>query len=229
MRETWKRWMEKKGIEKWFQRDNLIILVLSGVLLFIIALPTKSGTASGADAKNGTGSAAKSESGLWEETGIGDSAASFGQSVSGDDKAAWNGTVSGEDYCAYLEQRLKETLSGMSGVGSVQVMITLKSSEELVVEKDSPVSRSNTNEQDYQGGSRITTQVDSSETTVYRTQGSDSEPYVVKTILPEVEGVVVVAEGAGSGTVNKSITEIVQALFNVEAHKVKVVKMQTTN
>ena len=33
---------DKMDFKKWFQRDNLIILVLSGVLLFIIALPTKS-------------------------------------------------------------------------------------------------------------------------------------------------------------------------------------------
>ena len=36
----------------------------------------------------------------------------------------------------------------------------------------------------------------------------------------------VVAEGAGKGTVSHSIVEIVQALFGVEAHKVKVVKMK---
>ena len=67
------------------------------------------------------------------------------------------------------------------------------------------------------------------ETTVYSTSGSSSEPYVVKTLYPKVEGVVVVAQGAGKGTVNKSITEIVQALFGLEAHKVMVVKMKETN
>ena len=38
-------------------------------------------------------------------------------------------------------------------------------------------------------------------------------------------GDVVVAQGAGTGTVNRNITDVVQALFDVEAHKVKVVKM----
>jgi stage III sporulation protein AG len=50
-------------------------------------------------------------------------------------------------------------------------------------------------------------------------------PYVVKTIVPQVEGVVVVGEGCGTGSVDKNVTEIVQALFGLEAHKVKVVKM----
>ena len=60
----------------------------------------------------------------------------------------------------------------------------------------------------------------------YRTEGGTSEPYVVKTLSPEIEGVLVVAEGAGSGIVNRTIVEAVQALFGVEAHKVKVVKME---
>ena len=94
-----------------------------------------------------------------------------------------------------------------------------------MVEKDEPVSRSNTNESDSTGGSRTVTQLDTEEATVYRSDGSVSEPYVVKTLSPQVEGVVVVAQGADSGTVNKNITEMVQALFGLEAHKVKVVKM----
>ena len=72
-------------------------------------------------------------------------------------------------------------------------------------------------------------QVETGDSTVYRTDGTASEPYVVKTLSPEIEGVLVVAEGAGSGSVNKTVTEIVQALFGVEAHKVKVVKMVSEN
>lgn len=124
-----------------------------------------------------------------------------------------------------LEERLEKVLTEMAGVGKVKVMITLKSSEELVVEKDDTMVRSNTNENDSAGGSRMVNQVDMAPSTVYRTKGSESEPYVVKTISPRVEGVVVVAQGGGNGVVNKNITEMVQALFGVEAHKVKVVKM----
>ena len=81
------------------------------------------------------------------------------------------------------------------------------------MEKEQPVNRSATNESDTQGGSRIVNQVETGDSTVYRTDGTASEPYVVKTLSPEIEGVLVVAEGAGSGSVNKTVTEIVQALF----------------
>ena len=47
---------------------------------------------------------------------------------------------------------------------------------------------------------------------------------MVKTLSPSVEGVVVVAEGAGNGEVNKNLSEAVQILFGVEAHRVKVLK-----
>ena len=122
---------------------------------------------------------------------------------------------------------MTKALSSMEGVGKVEVMITVKSSRELVVEKEEPVNRSSTNEKDAQGGSRFISQVDSGENTVYQTQGSTSEPFVVKTLPPQIEGVLVVAEGAGSGTINRNIVEIAQALFGIEAHKVKVVRMET--
>ncbi len=202
----------KEMIKKWFRRDNLIILILSGVLLFIIALPTKEAN------KQDTGKSGVQISDIGSE-----------QSASGYKDSGSQGIKEGmgqQEYTAYLENKLKATLSDMAGVGKVEVMITLKASEELVVEKDEPVNRSNTNEEDAEGGKRIVTQLESGESTVYRTVGSDSEPYVIKTLLPTVEGVVVVAEGAGNGSVNKSITEIAQALFGVEAHKVRVVKME---
>lgn len=39
----------------------------------------------------------------------------------------------------------------------------------------------------------------------------------------QVEGVVVVAEGGENGVVVQKITEVVQALFDVDAHKIKVI------
>ena len=193
MKEAWK---------KWFRRDNLLILILSGVLLFIIVLPT------------GDGNGAKKQKNAQVRT----------ESTQENVRQQGETETQGNDV-SELEKRLEGVISQMAGIGKVKVMITLQSSEELIVEKDEPVERSNTNETDSAGGSRLITQMDSTPSTVFRTVGNDSEPYVVKTLSPKVEGVVVVAQGAGNGTVDKNITEMVQALFGVEAHKVKVVKM----
>ena len=214
MKESWKQFIEKKGIRKWFKRDNLIILVLSGVLLLIIALPTKNSESGSHSAQNNAGTVKTQENASKPKQSTGASSASAGPS---------------DDYALELEHRLSEILSGMSGVGKVEVMITLQSSEEQVVEKDRPISRSNTTETDSQGGSRNIYQTDSDETTVLDSNGSDSSPFVIKTLTPKVEGVVVVAQGAGSGDTSRNITEAVQALFGIEAHKIKVLKMRGTD
>lgn len=217
-----KEWLKKKGIDKWFQRDNLIILVLSGILLFIIALPVEDGSDAGLFSQTKARQEKVFTGNKNEESGN-----SGKGSVQSNEKSYEGMEASDElEYVSYLEERLEKMLSGVNGVGRVAVMITLESSEELVLEKDEPVMQSGVEEQDSQGGSRKTSQLERQETTVYSTDGSASEPYVIKRLLPKVEGVLVVAQGAGSGTINKSITEIVQALFDVEAHKIKVVPME---
>lgn len=47
-----------------------------------------------------------------------------------------------------LEQRLEQILSKVDGVGEVQVMITLKSEGEKIVEKDTESTENTTNETD---------------------------------------------------------------------------------
>lgn len=194
----------KSGMEKWLKKDNLLILLLAGVLLVVIALPTEKSSRS---AQTDTGlTAGNQESAALGTTQIG---------------SGFSGT---EEYAAYLERRLEDTLSQISGVGAVRVMITLNATQELVLEKDQQTQSSSTTEEDSQGGSRTSHQLSRSEDTVYHSSGNN-EPFVVKTLLPRVEGVVVVAQGAGTGNINRGITDVVQALFDVEAHKVKVVKM----
>ncbi len=224
MKEKLKQLKEQKGLAKWFQRDNLIIIILSGILLLVIALPTKS---------SDEGSSSGSISSI---TGSSHTSLDRGQSGSSsqkdDDGAGGNTSEEGQDslaeYEVALEKRLEEILEGMAGAGKVEVMITFASSEELVVEKDRPMTRSNTTESDGEGGTRTIYQTDSGETTVYYGEGSDREPYVVKTLTPKVEGVLVAAQGAETGEVNKNITEAIQALFDVEAHKIKVIRMKSS-
>ena len=211
MKEEQKKWLEKEWVKKLFRKDNLLVLILVGILLFVIALPTKNGS----EKNSGTDRAAGDVLNL-SETGSGS-----GEAAEQSKKTAES------DYAADMERRLTEALADMAEVGKVKVMITLKSSSELVVERETPISRSVTTETDAQGGSRTVNTSETGESVVYSTEGSSSIPYVVKTYVPEIEGVLVVAEGAGSGTVKRTVTEIVQALFNVEAHKVMVVKMET--
>ena len=126
----------KGGMAKWLKKDNLLILLLAGVLLVVIALPTeKGGQGRGTDAGQLAGG---------QETGVRESSGT--------------GFSDTEEYAAYLEKRLEDTLSQVSGVGTVQVMVTLKATQELVLEKDLQTDSSSTTEADSQGGSRTSQQ-----------------------------------------------------------------------
>lgn len=129
-------------------------------------------------------------------------------------KEAETDTVNEEDYASMAEAKLEKILAQMEGAGKVKVMITLSSSSEKIVEKDKETSKDET-------------QSTSSETTVYEeTADRGQTPYVAKELTPAVEGVVVLCEGGDEPVVVQQITEAVEALFPVESHKIKVVKMK---
>lgn len=207
------------GLEppKWFRRDNLLILVLLGVLLFIVALPVKKEDPAATD----TGMEITEQYNAGILTSSGQQNVAQQETVDVGTQAVTAGST--EEYAAYLEGKLKKMLESVRGVGEVEVMITLESSEERIVEKDMTAERSQTEEQDSAGGTRTVSSSNTGYQTVYQ-EGSQGSPFVVKTLTPKVEGVLVVAEGAGKGNMTGEITQVVQALFGVEAHKVKVLE-----
>ena len=135
------------------------------------------------------------------------------------------GSVSNDtNYALELEQKLKRILEQMDGVGATEVMITLKSTEEKVIDKNVEQSENALTEQDKEGGTRISKEMQRKEDTVLVGNSSGGEPYVIKEINPVVEGVVVLADGADSPTIVTEINEAVQALFDISPHKIKVLK-----
>ena len=193
----WKSyWMSKLKKPK---KEQLVVLLLFGVLLVVIALPTTTGTI-GADKK--------------------DADISGTQGSAGTDTATLT-------YEEQLEKRLSAILSQVAGAGRVEVMVTLESRGERIVGKDTPGAGKSVEETDSSGGSRTTDEQDWGEETVYYEDGSGGKsPYVVKELEPNIEGVLVLAEGGDSAVVKQELLEAVQALFPIEAHKVKIMKLE---
>ena len=105
----------------------------------------------------------------------------------------------------------------------------MKSSGQKIVEKDQSSSSQASSEEDQNGGTRETKNTASDKSSVY-TQGSDGSqtPYISKEMTPEIEGVLVIAQGGENAVVVQNITEAIQALFGVEAHKIKIMKRTDT-
>ena len=222
--------MKRQNMEKIKQyilkKDNLLIIILTGILLLVIAWPV-----------GGNGKEKSNVSGLWDKNDSKVNTKLIGKndlSGNGENGSEYTGEnmvdegIQQEEYIvAKLEQRLEEILTSMQGVGRVNVMITLSSSGEEIVEKDIPLERSNIVENDSTGGNRSTNEMYSREETVYITNSAgDKIPYVVKKNSAQVAGVSVVAEGGENPLVQKNISEAIQALFGIEEHKIKVAKMK---
>lgn len=179
------------------RRDRWMLLALFGILILVIVWPV--------------GSKSKEADNQVSE------------SVAGTEKRTYNYA---EQYTASMELRLKEILENVDGAGAVQVMITVKNNGEQVVEKDKSYSESKTIQSGDGGQNTTTANTSRSESTVYDRTDSGS-PYVVKQLEPEIEGVLVAAQGAGDEAVVNEITYAVQVLFDVPVHKIKVVKMSS--
>ena len=111
-----------------------------------------------------------------------------------------------------LQSQLEEALSQVEGVGEVRVLITMDTMGERIVEKDAPDTSEKTSQE---------------ENTVYeRREDGRETPYITSEILPRIRGVLVIAKGGGNPETVQQIQEAVEALFHLEAHKIKVMKMK---
>lgn len=145
--------------------------------------------------------------------------------ASSSDKQINEEKTSGE-YEAAIQQKLKDTLEKIDGVGRTEVMVSFESGEEQVPAVNINDSTSNTEEKDNEGGTRNTTQKNNGSTVVITNEGEKSKPLIVKTYKPKVSGVCVVAEGADNKVTELRITKAVVDLFNIPESKVNVYPMK---
>ncbi len=217
MEKKWNEFLEQMKSKKKFPNKNQLLLVfLCGLLLLVAVWPV-----SDTREDPGSGESGSLLPGGAENKGV--DTAETGNAGKG------LYTESMEAYEEYLERRLGTALEYVEGVGRAEVVITLKSSGQKIVEKDLTSDSQVSSEEDQNGGTRDTENRSSDRTSVYA-QGSDGSqtPYISKEMTPEIEGVLVIAEGGDNARVIQNITEAIQALFGVEAHKIKIMKRTDT-
>ncbi|MCP1421856.1 stage III sporulation protein AG [Paenibacillus xylanexedens] len=122
-----------------------------------------------------------------------------------------------------FEDKIKGVLENIVGVGTVDVMVTVDSTEELVVQRNVKDSQQLTEETDASGGKRHMTQYTrDGEIITYEIEG-DQTPIVTKKLKPQIRGVLVVARGAENKVVKDLITDAVEKGLNVAAYRISVV------
>lgn len=126
------------------------------------------------------------------------------------------------EYEAMYELRLRDILEAMIGVGEVDVMVTIDSTEELVVYRDLKSSQHQTEEEDRNGAKRHITDVTRSGDIVLYEVSGKQQPIILKKIKPKIRGIVVVARGAENLSVQKLIRDTVSRGLDVPVHRISV-------
>lgn len=163
MKSQEKKW--KFSLKKW-DKQQWTILLLLGLILLVMAIPTKKISQTVSQKKTGSKNT-MAGSGIYENL--------YGNS---------NADAQVLTEKAVLEQQLEQLLQQVEGIGQVKVMLMLENSEDTM------------------------------------TAFSAQNPSV------SIQGVLIAAQGGDNSVVVRNIQEAVMALFQVEAHKIKVMKMK---
>jgi len=126
------------------------------------------------------------------------------------------------EYEGVYEERLRDILQKIVGVGDPEVMVTIESTEEIIVDKNTQDTQSVTNERDSNGANRTITENSRKNDSVLIQVSGNQQPHVLKYIKPKVRGVIVVAQGAENPAVKKMIIEAVERGVDVLAHRIAV-------
>ncbi len=124
-----------------------------------------------------------------------------------------------------LEDRLKNILSKIDGVGKVDVLISYSESSQIVPMYNENIKETSTEEQDESGGTRVITENDVQKDVIYQEDNGQKTPITQKTINPKIEGTIITAEGASNINVKENIIQAVSAATGIASHKIQVFEM----
>lgn len=130
-----------------------------------------------------------------------------------------------ENTTETLEERLKNILSKINGVGKVDVLISYSESSQTVAMYNENVKEISTEEKDESGGTRLITENNIQKDVIYQEENGEKKPITQKTIMPKIEGTIITAEGAGDINVKENIIQAVSAATGLASHKIQVFEM----
>ncbi|MDT3427469.1 stage III sporulation protein AG [Paenibacillus forsythiae] len=122
-----------------------------------------------------------------------------------------------------MENRMKGILEQIVGVGTVDILVTVDSTEEVIVQRNMNDSQQLSEETDANGGKRHTTTYTRNGEIVTYSQSGDETPIITKRVKPQVRGVLIVAKGAENKVVRGLIEQAVEKALNVPGYRISVV------
>ena len=130
-----------------------------------------------------------------------------------------------ESYYKQVEDRLANVLSQIKGAGEVKVMINYSGTSEIITATTKNTSTDKTTDNGSNSNRVTESKTEITEPVIIQQNGEDV-PVIIKEILPDIVGVIVVAEGAKDMSVKLNLVSAIQTLLNVSADKVEIFAMK---
>lgn len=197
-------------------KDRLAILLIGGLLLLVVTIPTKK-----EDKQSVLYATKQNQSQSMQSKNGSDKSDNRGIEMTGDALETY------DRYSEYLESKLCSILQNMNGAGKVEVFITLHDAGSTIVEKDISYRRNNDSKNDGKTTTSSAEYEDKQETIYTVDENGNEVPFVAKQILPSIEGILIVAQGGDNENVKNQMKEAVLSLFELDEHKITIVKMKS--
>ena len=117
-----------------------------------------------------------------------------------------------------LEEKMETILSSMSGVGQVQVLLTLESDGERHLAQDV--------ELEYSGSTASPTDYSKRSEPILMDGGYGDEAVVIKRVFPTYRGALIVCQGGENPEVKLLVTQAVMSLTGLSADRITVAEWQ---
>lgn len=134
--------------------------------------------------------------------------------------------ASAEEYPSFsvseMETKLEKVLSQIEGAGRTEVILTLKSDMEIILQQDAKTRQY----REMEDGALTVQESENEFKTVLSGGSSSGQPIVVKRLYPQFQGALVVCQGARNSAVQMAVIEAVAALTGLKSSEITVATMK---
>lgn len=121
-----------------------------------------------------------------------------------------------------IQNDLENALESIQGISNVQVLVQLDASSLKVYEQNTITGYQRTEETDQGGGTRNVEDETIEQQTVILRKNNSEEPLLIQTKMPDIRGVLVIAEGVDQIQRKQMIVEAVSRLLDISTHRISV-------
>ena len=131
-------------------------------------------------------------------------------------------TVSQSDGAKAMEDNLQSILSQVAGAGKVEVEIHLADAGQTDYANNVNTDKKTTTQKDSGGGTNVTSDVSENDQVVMNQSGAAGTPVISRKLAPQVDGVLIIADGANNPSVRAALSQAAVVALHVAPYEVLV-------